>query len=58
MAKFKRFDPRNKKATRSKEFFPSKSAHSRNKLVNQMMETQRKKYDEKTIYTPEDEFEL
>ena len=59
MAKFKRFDPRNKKATRSKEFFPSKSSHARNKLVNQVMETQRKKYDDtKTIYTPEDEFEL
>lgn len=59
MAKFKRFDPRNKRANKEK-YLASKETR-RDKLTHHMMAavtTQKRKYDEKGIYTLEQEFEL
>jgi cytochrome oxidase Cu insertion factor (SCO1/SenC/PrrC family) len=59
MAKFKRFDPQNKKAERRREYFAnSKDFHKRNTKLTEVEPKGLQKYNAKTIHTFEEELEL
>ena len=58
MAKFKRYDPQNKKADKRKEYFAnSKTFHKPNRLIEPDQKVSQK-YNAKTLYTFEDEIEI
>jgi len=58
MAKFKRYDPQNKKADKRKEYLAStKTLHKPNRLIESDPKVLQK-YNAKTIYTFEDEIEI
>ena len=57
MAKFKRFDPRNKQASREK--YLSIKEQRRDKLTHRIMAAEKtRKHNDKTIHTFEEELEL
>jgi hypothetical protein len=58
MAKFKRYDPQNKKADKRKEHFANaKTFNKRNRLIGDESKAPQK-YNAKTLYTFENEVDL
>lgn len=58
MAKFKRFDPRNKKAENKYRQFGESQSQKRSRLIAQQTEGKRIRNNEKNLYTLADESDL
>jgi hypothetical protein len=61
MAKFKRFDPRNKKASsRDSKFSVSSINQKRSRIIASYVneESHKRKYNDKALYTREEEIEI